>query len=196
VLDDTWELDGDEWRELSPVARPPARQRHAMASYAGRVYVFGGASTASPRDSALLGDMWEWDGSQWRQVFSDAGSGALPEPSDHCAMSKLGDELVLLTATSRLHIWDGRTWSLREYDPARVPYIVPESAVELPVDADGPRLLIAGRGYGPYTSSEWDGTSWSGSLGLSVVMGPIALQGAALVSLAGTPLHTWLYASR
>jgi hypothetical protein len=67
--------------------------------------------------------------------------------------------------------------------------------VELP-GVEGPRLLVAGKGYGPYTSSEWDGSAWTGSIGLGVVMGPMAVQGDAVVSLGGWPLRTWIYASR
>jgi hypothetical protein len=166
-----------------------------MAAYGGKVYMFGGATSADGRADAVLGDMWEWDGSRWLQVFAAAPAGTLPEPTASCAMTTLGTQLVLFSTPLRLHIWDGSTWTRRQFAASRAPYIEPESAVELP-GTDGPRLLVAGNGYGRYSSSEYDGSSWSGSIGLSVVMGPMAAQGNAVVSLGGWPLRTWIYDSR
>src|SRR5262245_47476675 len=42
---DTWEFDGDRWRQIPTAASPPARTRHALAYdlWRGRVVLFGGA---------------------------------------------------------------------------------------------------------------------------------------------------------
>ncbi|HET8931921.1 MAG TPA: kelch repeat-containing protein [Polyangiales bacterium] len=197
VLDDTWEFDGTTWQERTPTARPRARQRHAMAAYGRSVYLFGGSASVAVSRASALGDMWKWDGSQWQQVFSDEPLGTLPEPSYNVALSSFGTQLVLFTELSRISVWDGRAWTVHEDDPAEVPFIVPESIVELPrAEAESPRLLVTGKGYGPYTSSEWDGSTWSGSIGLSVAMGPVAAVGETAVSLGGWPFRTWTYVRR
>ena len=76
-LDDTWILEqpsaGGAWIQRSPVVRPSPRRGHVMrqASHRGRVQLFGGEGPGG-----LLGDTWEWDGTQWWPI---ATSGA-PTP--------------------------------------------------------------------------------------------------------------------
>ncbi len=66
-LGDTWEWDGESWREMKPAASPTARYSHAMAydSARQRVVLFGGV-TGQP--ASALGDTWEWDGTNWTQI--------------------------------------------------------------------------------------------------------------------------------
>jgi N-acetylneuraminic acid mutarotase len=194
---DTWEFDGADWYERTPTAQPQARQRYAMAAHGGSVYLFGGSASVTGNQASALGDMWQWDGSQWQQVFSTEPAGTLPDPTASATMSSFGAQLVLFSELSRIFIWDRQTWTVHEDESAEVPFIEPESIVELPrAEAESPRLLVMGKGYGTYTSSEWDGSAWSGSIGLSVAMGPAASLGETVVSLGGSPFRTWTYVRR
>ncbi|MEK7449599.1 MAG: kelch repeat-containing protein [Planctomycetota bacterium] len=61
-LDDTWEYDGENWKQLSPRTSPPGRRHHAMTYDLSRkvIVMFGGL-----RNPNLLQDTWEWDGKDW-----------------------------------------------------------------------------------------------------------------------------------
>jgi uncharacterized protein (TIGR03437 family) len=74
-LGDLWafDLNRNQWTELTPAASPPAREHYGMAfDFArGRLVVFGGAGPG------LLNDTWEYDpgSSKWQQT---AIAGDLP----------------------------------------------------------------------------------------------------------------------
>ena len=65
---DTWSFDGNDWTQLSPTTVPPARQGHRMVHdrNRGTVVMFGGSGGPGVGE---LGDMWEWDGIDWTQLF-------------------------------------------------------------------------------------------------------------------------------
>lgn len=109
-LDDTWTWDGAAWTERTGEGAPPSRMRHAMASRAGAVVLFGGAHLGS----TPLGDTWEWKDGRWT---SAAVTG--PSPRFDHAMATLGDAVVLYggsgdgsdpTSGSETWIWDGASW--------------------------------------------------------------------------------------
>jgi len=62
---DTWEWDGEVWREVTPDRSPPGRTGHVLVydQDRQRVVLFGGQGT-----QGLLGDTWEWDGQRWVAV--------------------------------------------------------------------------------------------------------------------------------
>jgi hypothetical protein len=64
-LNDTWEWDGQNWKQCSPTTSPPARSSHGMAYDAARqrVVLFGGHQGGV----SYLKDTWEWDGQNWNQ---------------------------------------------------------------------------------------------------------------------------------
>ncbi|MBK8099402.1 MAG: hypothetical protein IPK26_20025 [Planctomycetes bacterium] len=66
-LADTWEWNGTQWQQLSPVTSPSARHGHAMVfdNGRGRVVLYGGQNPSAPNG---LDDMWQWDGSNWTPV--------------------------------------------------------------------------------------------------------------------------------
>lgn len=67
-LGDTWEWDGVDWVERTPVTSPPVRDGHALAYLPGSgVVLFGGNS-----DSVFLNDAWVWDGTNWTDVSPSA----------------------------------------------------------------------------------------------------------------------------
>src|SRR5690606_33781315 len=66
---DTWEWDGTQWLQVTPVSGgPPARRDHAMTydSVRRRVLLFGGSDAGS----TLFDDLWSWDGSVWTRLPS------------------------------------------------------------------------------------------------------------------------------
>jgi len=65
---ETWEWSGTDWALVTTATVPPARSQHASfyASYgtSNRVYIFGGRDSTG----ASLGDMWEYNGTDWTQI--------------------------------------------------------------------------------------------------------------------------------
>ena len=64
---DTWTWDGTDWTPVS-VAGPTARDHHGMVydTVRERVLLYGGWNDGTlPSFEEGLGDLWEWDGSQW-----------------------------------------------------------------------------------------------------------------------------------
>lgn len=68
VLGDTWEWDGTDWEELHPVHAPEERSGHSLCydPSTHRVLLFGGRSGQA--DSGFLGDLWEWNGTDWKTI--------------------------------------------------------------------------------------------------------------------------------
>lgn len=68
-FDDTWEWAGRGWVRRYTAISPPARLDHAMVwdPLRQRVVVIGGHA---PRSGSMLSDTWEWDGTNWTQVFT------------------------------------------------------------------------------------------------------------------------------
>ena len=64
----TWEYSGTTWVEAVTPHAPPARAGHALAydPLRGVVVLFGGYGGAG---ATTYGDTWEYNGSDWRQVF-------------------------------------------------------------------------------------------------------------------------------
>jgi len=74
-LVDTWEWDGATWIERHPTTAPPRRYGFGMEydRARDRTVLFGGwdVTCTSPSNCqyTFLNDTWEWDGSEWTQVF-------------------------------------------------------------------------------------------------------------------------------
>lgn len=66
----TWVWDGINWVDRAPTNSPTPRGFHAMAYDPNRqrVVLFGGETQATPSN---VSDTWEWDGTNWTQVFPD-----------------------------------------------------------------------------------------------------------------------------
>ena len=69
VRGDTWEWDGTTWTQRNPTTSPPARYGHAMAfnEELGVTQLFGG-QTGFAFGVGVLGDTWQWDGTDWTQI--------------------------------------------------------------------------------------------------------------------------------
>ncbi len=67
---DTWEWDGTNWQNrtpLAPASSPSPRTMSAMAYDAarGKTILFGGMFVIDGLNATLHGDTWEWDGTAW-----------------------------------------------------------------------------------------------------------------------------------
>ena len=73
--DETWEWDGSSWLERDVATRPPVRSHHAMAWDATRMrtVMFGGQTIDASGAVVFLGDLWEYDGTNWSQRSFGAG---------------------------------------------------------------------------------------------------------------------------
>jgi hypothetical protein len=104
--DETWEYDGSTWTLRSPANKPPARFGVCGAYDAARrvVTIVGGL------DSALMNDVWEWNGDAWAQVAQT------PVARRSCSLSydAARDALVLfggtVSAPGPTRTADGDTW--------------------------------------------------------------------------------------
>ncbi|TMG20539.1 MAG: hypothetical protein E6H99_08320 [Chloroflexi bacterium] len=70
---DTWEWDGTSWTQVATPTAPYARLWSAMAfdSQRSKLVLFGG-DHIQPYALGSTNDTWEWDGSQWSRVWTDA----------------------------------------------------------------------------------------------------------------------------
>jgi hypothetical protein len=96
-VQNTWTSDG-----------PAARSHHAMVSYFGKIYLYGGKNASSPFD-----DFWEYDdvASEWTQV---SASGISPNVQGGCRMFNFKGYLWLYgiskDSSSKCELWK---WSLQ-----------------------------------------------------------------------------------
>lgn len=82
VLGDTWEWDGSLWQQRTPPVAPSARYGYGLAYDTHRnVTVLFGGQTSFNFGVGVLGDTWEWNGSEWRQ--RDVSG---PAPRSFCKM--------------------------------------------------------------------------------------------------------------
>lgn len=132
-MNDTWILEGNMWRQLTPAVSPPVRDRAAMVydSDRGNIILFGGGDN----NYVYLNDTWEWDGANWSEKIA-----ASPPPgrSGHAMAYDSSRKKVILfggsgTTDQRTWEWDGSTWKdgapvksppvrtnhVMEYDPVR-----------------------------------------------------------------------------
>ena len=66
-LQDTWEWDGNDWRQVSTATTPPARLAEAMTFDTAHhlVVMFGG--TFDPLRGGWIAGTWQYDGANWTQ---------------------------------------------------------------------------------------------------------------------------------
>jgi N-acetylneuraminic acid mutarotase len=179
VLGDTWEWDGTSWKKVAPLARPPARTGHAMATLGNKIVLFGG--DASTDLSMPLGDTWEWDGATWSH---HPGSTSPPAGVGH-AMATLGNKVILFghylfgqtLDDPTTWLWDGSNWTYAcvQSDPSCPTPIYSFSTFlgEFPTQRSYPAMatlngaivLFGGDAVGAPCGSydetwEWKGTRW------------------------------------
>jgi cysteine-rich repeat protein len=162
-LADTWEWNGGQWREVTPLGSPPARHGHSLAydPRRHRIVMFGGSSLMFGE----LDDTWEYDGATWQS--KDTTSGPLGREGAAMAWDPVVGRIVLFggrdgeTYFADTWTWDGTGWTQLE-PPAPPPA---RAHAGLAYDAAGDRLLLFGGAASAtsYLTDTWsfDGTTWS-----------------------------------
>lgn len=70
-LNDTWEWDGVDWKQLNPATSPSPRRSVASVYDEKRdvLFLFGGGYADPTGKFSTLDDTWIWNGKDWAQVF-------------------------------------------------------------------------------------------------------------------------------
>ena len=95
ALGDLWEWDGSTWLSKSASPGPEERTGHAMATLGDKVILFGAGVV--PRGSSFVApDLWQWDGTSWKQLVfcSTAYVNDGPSPRTGHAMATLDGRIV------------------------------------------------------------------------------------------------------
>ncbi|MCP4426227.1 MAG: hypothetical protein GY803_17185 [Chloroflexi bacterium] len=114
-LNDTWEWDGENWYLQSPTLSPPARCCYKMFydKQRDRIVVYGGSDQTH---GVFFNDVWEWDGSEWRQLLPDLSG---PIASAH-ALAYDDDQnraVILLSESSGVAwMWSGTDWEFSQLE--------------------------------------------------------------------------------
>ena len=166
-LADLWSWDGTNWTQIGvgAVNSPTSRENAVVvpALSGGGILVFGGAS--GPSLSTLLGDMRQWDGSQWETQYVPP----LPSRTNYgAAYDPVRDRTVVFGGRTACNPgsyfqdtweWDGDQWI--ERTPTSRPS--PRARAKLAFDASRNRVVLFGGTNGTTTFAdtwEWDGTDW------------------------------------
>lgn len=181
-LNDTWEYDGNGWSQVETAVSPPARVSHEMAydPERGVTILFGGEvrtgfDGTQYLERTLYGDLWEYDGEEWRQIQA----AEMPAPRIDFAMTYYPLEKAVLiaggndgggTTTSGVGgdawLYDGSFWPggihqegsrnenlLHHYFNYHRP--------EMVYDVNGQKLLLM---ESQHSTLEFDGTAWDWKL--------------------------------
>lgn len=194
VLNDTWLFDKHGWKQLQPAHSPPARFRHTLSYDASRgiIVLFGGVSFNGGFLGASFGDVWEWNGTDWRQISVEGEAPAarfwhgMAFDSTRGVHVLFGGYLSQNQEYSDTWEYNGNTrhWTRRETDSPGA-----RRGMSLVFDAGRNQTLL----FGGYTSSGAnlsdhylnDTWTWDGLAGIWIRQGPrITPQGRALYSFA------------
>ncbi len=162
---DTWEWDGTNWTQKSPATVPAARYGHAMAydSAAGRqqVVLFGGYN-----GSTVVGDTWEWNGTNWTQKSPTASPPArfyhaLAYDSARGRVVLFGGNSTVSSRAADTWEFDGTTWTQKttaNAPPGRLYHALAFDSTRGRVVLFGGQSTVA-----TYSSDtwEWDGAIWT-----------------------------------
>jgi hypothetical protein len=159
---DTWTWDGTDWTKRTPAHSPSPRFGMGMAYDAarGEAVLFGGFGKPG---SALFGDTWTWDGTDWTQR-TPAHS---PPRRDFLGMAydAARGQVVLFGGfagppAGDTWTWDGTDWTQRT--PAHSPSA--RSGMGMAYDAErGEVVLFGGHAASNFFGDTWtwDGTDWT-----------------------------------
>jgi hypothetical protein len=182
-LNDTWVWNGMSWAQQKPTTVPPIRDGMAMATFNGKVVLFGGENS-SPETPVGLSDTWEWDGTDWTALDPAHRPSARSHPGIALAPTQGHVQLILFGGFDDngdpfddTWTWDGTDWT--ELHPAGTPGARGASAMS---SFNGGAILFGGLDDDGNDLSDtwlWDGTTWAGSS----AMGPGARDSTAVVGL-------------
>ncbi|MGE0128996.1 MAG: kelch repeat-containing protein [Blastocatellales bacterium] len=176
-LNDLWQWDGKQWKELRAVSPAPrAEAALAFDSRRARAILFGGYHQVNG-ERRRLGDTWEWDGARWTQASATGPSArngvAMVYDRGRDRVALFGGNLMNGGGTETWE-WDGHAWRRIEvmtegrFNPA------------LTYDEARRRVVRFGGWNGKERTGdtwEYDGKTWRPL----AVAGPAARNHAALV---------------
>ena len=171
------------WNQLE-IDGPSARHSHAMAYDVQRdvVVLFGGLFGGNSRDSILLGDTWEWDGSEWSLV---AETGPSPRMGHAMFYDSNRGAVILFGGNDGAPLNDTWEWDGREWKHLSTSGPCPRSRHAVAYDSDrGVAVVFGGIPREPADTWEWDGNSWK----IVDVSGPEGRSRAGMVYDASTKL--------
>jgi hypothetical protein len=151
-LNDTWEWDGTDWRELHPAHAPSARYGADMTydPSTQTVVLFGGIDD----NNQLLNDTWTWDGMDWTE--QQTGQSPPPRYWGVSAFDPASGDVVafggcVCSTTSDFAndtwAWDGTNWNQVQTDHVPLGRVY---AAAVDGTASSPLLMFGGES--PYVS--------------------------------------------
>lgn len=109
AIGDTWEWDGSQWQQASPLVSPAPRVGHAMVfdPVRARTVLFGGHV---PFQGLIYNDTWEWNGTQWLQIQTATTP---PGGGDFAMAWDPNRQRTVLYVGNELWEFDGSDWIRR-----------------------------------------------------------------------------------
>ena len=172
AVNETWQLQGGQWSQLSLGSAPPAREGAAMVYDAANntIVLFGGSTTLFGNCCGDLNDTWVWNGatSTWTQMVANGdpsspparrfdGQGMAYDPNTGTVVL-FGGVTQSGTFLGDTWTWNGQAWT--QQTPAASPS--PRSGPGIANDAAGNVVLFGG--YNGTTALAdtwvWNGTTW------------------------------------
>lgn len=111
MLNDTWEWDGQDWKQIFPDNFPQGRRGSQMFydDESGRIILLGGFYFQAPdRVFTPLNDVWAWDGVTWQYVTTMPKSLIINNPN--VAHDAQRGRTVLFDSKQVLS-WEGGQWN-------------------------------------------------------------------------------------
>ncbi|MEO8043998.1 MAG: kelch repeat-containing protein [Spartobacteria bacterium] len=175
-LGDTWLWDGrtSTWTQATPAHSPKAvTGPMVFTGLRGRVDEFGGFN------GLYQNAMWEWSGSDWRQVHADMVPYA--RSSSAVGVDNVSKRIVLyggLADVNPLNTWtyDGTTWTIQSPSMQPVTVYAASAAFEPNLNA----VVLFGGGDGGVDQNRtwsWTGSDWAE---LFPTLSPPAREGAGM----------------
>lgn len=154
-VDETWELQGLNWRERTPSTRPsPRSDAGAVFDVLRNVTVLYGGRLAGGQE---LGDTWEWNGAVWTpRTFAMSPP---PAGGTQPVFDSLRNRVCVLVG-STMWTYDGFAWTLwtPQVPPARTQFGAAFDRVRN-------RLVVFGGDTAQATAAndtwEWNGSAWT-----------------------------------
>jgi len=164
ALDDTWEYDGNKWKERKTSFKPPPMKYHAMAYDSARkkTVLFGGIPAGAVDANAT----YEYDGSNWKKLAPK------DKPATRCHHGMIYDSarkrIVLFGGRSGPKLvndtweWDGTNWALRSQSSGPGP----RNDFAMAYDTSRHKIILFGgaseESSGTFLQDTWeyDGKSW------------------------------------
>ena len=163
VTDETWELEGVNWRRRNPSTRPSARTDAGIVYHAGldRVVLFGGRN----QNGSSLGDTWEWNGSSW-SISSATGAPPAGGGMQPVYDTTRGRIVMPIAGASGMETW---TLASAAWSQVSTPVIPPgRTNFGCAYDPRRDQVVLFGgmssdaRASATYNNETWifDGTTW------------------------------------